>query len=73
MQLPDIKTGGKRNSHGNYATESTNALPPHPLNLKLKQSEVSASQLNPLIYQGKLGSMQDKSRFFSLDRYKNAY
>jgi len=48
--LPEIKTGAKRNSHGNYATESTNALPPQPLNLKLKQSEVSASQLNPLIY-----------------------
>ena len=73
MQLPEIKTGAKRNSYGNYATEAPTALPPQSINLKLKQSEVSTSQLNPLIYQGKLGSMQDKSRFFSLDRYKNAY
>ncbi len=48
MQLPEIKSGAKRNSHGNYATDLTIA-PYQSLNLKLKHSEeVSASQLNPL-------------------------
>ena len=56
MQLPDIKTGAKkRNSQTNFVTEqSYSALPPQSLKNKLQDS---TAQINPLNYQGKMGSM----------------
>ena len=56
MQLPDIKKGTKkRNSQANFVTEqSYSALPPQSLKNKLQEP---TAQINPLNYQGKLGSM----------------